>query len=130
MKRLPNGLEVFNSTPHVIRFWDPGWPEPIEIEPDKIVNARINESVVDEPVPPTGVTFVTTEFVGNTEGDAVIAQARESGANLIVGSIIAAQAYPGLVFAMVPCEGYERVPPAEKRMRPDKFTTYVPAPRG
>ena len=43
---------------------------------------------------------------------------------MVVGSIIAAQAYPGLVVAMVPAPGYERRPPAEKRMRPDKFTIY------
>jgi hypothetical protein len=43
---------------------------------------------------------------------------------MIVGSIIAAQAYPGSIKAMIPCEGYERVPPTEKRMRPDKFTVY------
>jgi len=42
---------------------------------------------------------------------------------LLIGSIIAAQSYPG-VLAMVPAPGYERVPPAEKRMRPDKFTIF------
>lgn len=124
MKALPNGVTAFNATPHTIRFWAKGWPEPIEVEPDEVVNARINEFAVSDPVAPSGVTFVTTEFVGNADGDAVIARARDAGADLIVGSIIAAQAYPGRVVAMVPCEGYERVPPAEKRMRPDKFTVF------
>jgi len=41
-----------------------------------------------------------------------------------VGSIIAAQAYPGQVVAMTPTPGYERVPPAEKRMNPDKFNIF------
>ena len=31
---------------------------------------------------------------------------------------------PGRVLAMVPAPGFERVPPAEKRMRDDKFTTF------
>jgi hypothetical protein len=44
--------------------------------------------------------------------------------NVVVGSIIAAQAYPGLVVAMTPAPGYERKPPTEKRMRPDKFTVF------
>lgn len=43
----------------------------------------------------------------------------------IVGSIIAAQAYPGEVVAMTPAPGYERVAPAEKRMNPHKFTIFV-----
>lgn len=42
----------------------------------------------------------------------------------VVGSIIAAQAYPGRVVAMTPVPGFERVSPAEKRMRCDKFTTF------
>ena len=43
---------------------------------------------------------------------------------IIIGSIIAAQAFPGRVLAMVPAPGFERVPPAEKRMRDDKFTVF------
>lgn len=45
-------------------------------------------------------------------------------AEIIIGSIIAAQAYPGKVCAMIPAPGHERVPPAEKRMRTDKFTIF------
>lgn len=41
-----------------------------------------------------------------------------------VGSIIAAQAYPGQVVAMTPAPGFERVPPAEKLMSCEKFTTF------
>ena len=43
---------------------------------------------------------------------------------VIVGSLIAAQAYKGRVVAMVAAAGFERVPPAEKRMRDDKFTVF------
>jgi hypothetical protein len=43
---------------------------------------------------------------------------------IIVGSIIAAEAYPGEVVAMCPVPGYERVAPSEKRMRCDKFTIF------
>lgn len=48
-----------------------------------------------------------------------------SKADIVVGSIIAAQAYPGDVCAMIPAEGFERVPPEQKKMRPDKFTIYL-----
>ena len=43
---------------------------------------------------------------------------------IIIGSIIAAQAFPGRVFGMTPVPGFERVPPADKRMRNDKFVTF------
>lgn len=42
----------------------------------------------------------------------------------IIGSIIAAKAFPGVVFGMTPAKGFERVAPAEKRMNPSKFTTF------
>lgn len=128
MKTLPNGLVVFNATPHVIRFWDPGWDYPVEVEPDTVVNAEVSEVAVGSGGFPG---FVRTEFRPTPEGWAILEQAAAAGA-VIVGSIIAAQAYPwsrpgnfGLyVCAMTPAPGYERVPPAEKRMRPDKFTVY------
>lgn len=129
MKTLPNGLKIFNATPHLIRFWMDGWAEPIEISTDKAISAQPH----DQPVASfnTGhahtdgdVWLVRTAFVGDDAGEQIIADAKSQGAHVIVGSIIAAQAYPGKVVAMVPAPGYERVPPEEKRMRPDKFTTF------
>jgi len=32
--------------------------------------------------------------------------------------------FPGRVVALIPVAGFERVPPAEKRMRDDKFTVF------
>jgi hypothetical protein len=125
MKTLPNTLTVFNATPHIIRFWQDGWGEPIEIEPDEPVNATVSEEFVsDIQGADQDIVLVRTTFAGNDDGLDIIRRARAMGADLIIGSIIAAQAYPGHVVAMCPCPGYERVPPAEKRMRPDKFTVY------
>ena len=76
--------------------------------------------------------FVRTEFVGTEEGKETIERIKSvynrqfsNGTLVIVGSIIAAQAYPGEVAAMTPVEGYERVAPDQKRMRCDKFTTFA-----
>ena len=67
-----------------------------------------------------------TKFTGNDEGRAIIAAMKAANPDaVIVGSIIAAQAYPGEVVAMTPLPGYERVAPAEKRMNPHKFTTFA-----
>jgi len=73
---------------------------------------------------PVGTEFVHTVFTGDTAGTEIISRARAMGADIIVGSIIAAQAYPGQVVALMPAKGYERRPPSEKRMRADKFTVF------
>ena len=127
MLSLPNGVTVFNATPHPIRFWSEDWAEPVEVQPDEVINATVEEQVISEA---DGITFVSTVFQDNREGWHLVGKAEVQGATVIVGSIIAAQAYPlsqnnghGVV-ALVPCAGYERVPPTEKRMRPDKFTVF------
>lgn len=126
---LPNGLKVFNATPHPITFWREDWASVVEVPVDTIISASSKEE-------PAGcyqafaapdwesVWFFRTTFAGNDDGRAIIAAAKADGAEVIIGSITAAQAYPGDVVAMVPCVGYERVPPNEKRMRPDKFTIF------
>jgi hypothetical protein len=140
MRKLPNGIMVFNATPHPITFWDEGWEEPVVVEPDERIDASIEEEIVEvRDIPPnlpstapfvdliqgtTRITFVRPRFVGTPEGERIAREALEEGANVVVGSIIAAQAYPGLVVAMTPAPGYERKPPTEKRMRPDKFTVF------
>jgi len=126
MKTLPNGVKVFNATPHPIAFWDEKWDEVVMVSSDAVLSAKVEERVSSTFTPSGGsiVTLVKTQFVPLGESaEHLIEEAYEMGADVIVGSIIAAKVYPGVV-AMVPCEGYERVPPAEKRMRPDKFTVF------
>jgi hypothetical protein len=71
------------------------------------------------------VDFVQSTAIGNSDGQAIIEAAIKKGADLIVGSILAAQAYPGQIVSGVACEGFERVPPTEKRIRPDKFVIFA-----
>ena len=120
MAKTIKGRKIFNATPHSINFDVDG--EIVIIEaPEKqyIISAVAEEKQVTE-------IFVTTNFVGNTEGKKIIERIWEQHGDdiIIVGSIIAAQAYPGDVVAMTPAKGYERVAPAEKRMNPDKFTIF------
>jgi hypothetical protein len=139
MKTLPNGITIFNATPHVVRFWSEGWEKPVEVETDEIVSASVEEEVVKVmDFPPAidnmnqrdleqgteRITYVRTVFGPTAEGAEIISRAAEGADLIIVGSIIAAQAYPGRVVAMTPAPGYERVPPAEKRMNPHKFTVF------
>ena len=132
MAAVVDGKTIVNTTPHEINFLDkdgnlvvvPTSVPAGERASEFLVNAR----AVEQPV---GDDTVTTVFVGTPEGTAIIddieAWAAEEGIdNLrIIGSIIAAQAYPGRVLAMCPAPGYERVAPAEKRMTAQKFTVYL-----
>lgn len=131
MKTLPNGITVFNATPHVLRFWKEEWDKPVEVETDEVISAKAvvkpfdwlsndhNAFVEQRPE-----MFVSTNFVGTDEGVEILQRAFDDGADVVVGSIVAAQAYPGLVVSMMTAPGYERVSPAEKRMNPDKFTVF------
>ncbi len=127
-----DGKTVVNTTPHPISFLNregetvvvPSSVAPGERTSPWVVNAKaVEEQVSDD--------LVRTVFVGTPEGEVILDQleqwAREEGHdNLrIIGSIIAAQAYPGRVLGMCPAPGYERVAPAEKRMTTQKFTVYT-----
>ena len=118
--RFKNGVSVINVTPHPIRFQD--GDELVEVEPSGIlINARIEEKIVKEGVP----TFVTSTFKPDKDSEEALSKIeKEHPGVLVVGSVIAAQAFPGRVVGMVPVEGFERVPPEEKRMRSDKFTIF------
>lgn len=129
MKVLPNGVKIFNSTPHPITFWREDWDEQVVVESDGVINAVRKEVPAGcyQPVASPdweNAWFVKTVFEKNEAGMETIRRAREAGAEVIIGSIIAAQAYPGDVAAMIPAPGYERVAPDQKRMRPDKFTLF------
>lgn len=121
MKTLPNNVTIFNATPHVIRFWREDWSEPVEVETDAIVSAKAQEEVVSVE---NGVTYVITTFTPIKDENYEIAFEAHKMGVIVVGSIIAAQAFPKTVVAMTPAKGYERVAPDQKRMSPDKFTVF------
>jgi len=74
-----------------------------------------------------GIELVTTSFEPNKKSKKELKKIEEAywGEVIIVGSIIAAQAFPERVWAMVPVPGYERVPPDKKLVRTDKFTVFL-----
>lgn len=119
-KRIGN-IEIFNATPHAITFLHDG--EVVEVASDFVISAEVSETSVR--TTHDGIEYVTPTFTGNEDGHAIIeATYEEHPQAVIIGSIIAAQAYPGMVMGMIPAPGFERVPPAEKRMRADKFTMF------
>lgn len=123
VKMLANGVRVINCTPHKVTFI---YPEGVEeaVEPcGATLKANANEKVSDVIGP---VTFVKTVFSPSPEGqaelDLIMKEVREN--LIIIGSLISAQAWPGLVAAMVSAPGFERVTPIEKRMDPAKFNIF------
>lgn len=121
-----NAAKIINVTPHSIRFKGHGTLADViyEIPPcGVLINARPEEESAGNH--PSGAWLVKTRFVADPESEKELVRLeKENPGAVIVGSIIAAQAFPGRVFAMVPVTGFERVPPAEKIMRDDKFTTF------
>lgn len=114
---------IINTTPHEIVFRKDDGSEFTVERSEYTLNARAEERIAREE---NGALFVETIFVPTDEGWRMIKDIRQKhGADcIIVGSIIAAQAYAPEVVAMTPAVGFERVPLTEKRMNPHKFTVY------
>lgn len=114
-----------NVTPHFIIFRCQDGSEFELLPSGYLVNAKPVEETVSVIC---GIEFVSTRFQGDLEGVRIIQEIKDSILEkkniLIIGSIVAAQAYPGQVVAMTPAPGYERVPVDQKRMNPDKFTIF------
>ncbi len=116
---------IINITPHPLTFQCSNSGVCYTLEPSGVV---INATPIEEECAPhsCGATLVRTVFIASAaETEKVALLERDNPGAVLVGSIIAAQAFPGRVLAMVPAAGFERVPPAEKRMRDDKFTTFA-----
>jgi len=125
--KFENEEEVFfvNTTPHNITFKDPLSGDEFEVPcSGVVVNAKPSEVGAESPF--SSIGFVKTKFTASPEEAEKVEKIKRvfgSGV-LIIGSIIAAQAFPGSVVAMTPHPEYIRVPPAEKRMNPRKFTVF------
>ena len=119
--RFTNGVQVVNVTPHELSFLDNG-----ELVTVPTIGILVNAKVVNQENSDGVITFCTPEFVADEESERNLRLLEESlpAGTLVVGSIVAAQAYPGRVVGMVPAPGFERVPPAEKRMSTSRFTRY------
>jgi hypothetical protein len=125
------GITYVNTTPHEIRLVWPDGEEFVVPPSGVVINAKVREQVRTRAMwhqnsnQHNRITFVRTKFTKEKESLEKLAEIEKQypGA-IVIGSIIAAQAYPGRIVAMTPAPGFERVPPAEKRMRADKFTVY------
>jgi len=92
----------------------------VEVKSDEAISAKPVEEVVFEDDP---IQLVKTVFQPTDKGWDILDNIPDD-VDVVIGSIIAAQAYIGHIVRMTPAVGFERVPVAEKRMRPDKFTVF------
>jgi len=125
-----NGVCVVNTTPHSLTMQEiTGELVSVPSSPEYLVNAQVVEAQTENPL------FVTPTYKGTDKGIALIAHIEDwfqfhvseeafpaDAVLVIVGSAIAMQAYKGKIAGLCPVPGYERVAPAEKRMRCDKFS--------
>lgn len=145
---LPNGLKIANVTPHPITFWSQEWNEPVEVAPSgKVVNAKAKEARVGGVCDgscgmprenaleecgcgqPEAAALVEMTFVTESEAEEILAWCYQKQA-VPVGSIIAAQAYPGRVVAMTPAPGYERVAVPLAKPVQDAINTLIDSVEG
>jgi len=138
-------MRIINTTPHEIRFAIPLdgcltcgneleggiCPRCGNIYNNKITTVPpcgtiINAKPVETPAGERyGATLVRTQFIADEVNQAALDRLEaEYPRGLIVGSIIAAQAFPGRVLGLTPAPGFERVPVAEKLMSATKFTVF------
>jgi hypothetical protein len=114
---------VINATPHLIRLVNK-FGVVYEVPPcGTVINAK--PVGVSAGRHPSGAELVRVSFETDEANMTALARLEEENPGaVIVGSMIAAQAFPGRVMAMVAAPGFERVPPDQKRMRDDKFTIF------
>lgn len=134
--QFSNGVRVLNCTKHALNFQD--GDKIIVVSPSGLV---IDATVIEQANEKLSTLYsdgdqesileiVTPTYCGVTEVIEKIDDLRKQfvaagiAPVLFIGSQIAAQAYPGLVAALVPVAGFERVPWDQKRMRIDKFTMF------
>jgi hypothetical protein len=112
-----------NATSHPLNFRNSDGSE-FEIAPSGVVlNAKFQEEAAG--THPGGAMLLRSVPVASPEELAKLeALEQEYPGALIIGSMIAAQAFPGRVVAMIAAPGFERIPPPNKRMDPSRFTIY------
>ena len=118
------GVKVVNTTPHAINMVTSDLTVQVAVPASGVlINATAETQPVDSGI--AGVKFQRTTFIPNAETmDALKAFKVQHPDVVVIGSLIAAQAYPGLVVAMVAHPDFMRVAPSDKKMLIDTYTVY------
>jgi len=116
--------KIINVTNHPITFYWPDTGERRQIEPyGTPLRASLVRSV--DSVHRSGAEICTFEYLPSQEGRNMVDKLIEENPNaILVGSVVAAQAYLGDVYGIIPVNGSENLPPAERVFYGDRFSTF------
>lgn len=117
-----DGQTIVNTTPHALTFQTAAGALISVPTCGALLNAELVETSHGKDA--TGAEIVSITEEPTTAGMDLVEKifAAFGPHARIIGSVLAVNAYPELVWGMVAVPGFERVPPAEKRMRLDRFT--------
>lgn len=119
---LPNGVRIYNMSPHPLSFEDEESGSVTIAPSDGVINAIIKTELVKDC---GSYSLSYNTFHATREGSYIIHGIRkEDKAAVIVGSIVAAQAYVGQVVAPVPISGNRRDKSSNRTVRSNRFTTF------
>lgn len=121
--KLPSGVTVYNVTPHELNFWCGDEVGVVVSPPDEVVNALpISKTAYKD----DNYTLVNMSFTWTKEGMSVIEKILSECPNaVIVGSVVAAQAYPEYVVATVKMNSSRLIKQDIHLVRSDRFTTFM-----
>jgi hypothetical protein len=119
------GVKYLNMTPHVLSFGS-GKHETegyfFMVQPSGyVVNGVPDMELLAEY---NGVERWMTIFLPTSDSVVELLNRLTRTGVIVIGSQIAAQAYPMLVHSVIAATGYERALPAEKRMNAKRFNVY------
>lgn len=119
--RLTNGTLIVNVTPHPLHFWCEDQGVVVTAPSDAIVNAYPRTKVVQIE---KDYHFVRVEFVEREVGRKILNRLKLAHPEaVIVGSIIAAQAYRGEIVSSIPYKP-TRFDKDQKLVKYDRFTIF------
>lgn len=119
-----NGVKVVNTTPHAITLVDSSLSFQVSVPSSgALVNAKVQTQDVDSNI--KGVTLNTPKFIADTTTLTILQQFKHDYPDVVViGSILACQAYTGLVYGLIAHPDFQRVAPADKKMLYNSYTIY------
>lgn len=119
--RLPNGVEVFNATAHELVFFHDNWIKPVTVQSEKPIYAQSQSHEVGRG---KGYVLVNMNFVEKEEERELIERIKQQYPGVvIIGSAIAALAYPGDIVCTLPYRA-DRMVKNERYVKANRFTVY------
>jgi hypothetical protein len=131
--KFSNGVRVLNCTKHALNFQEADGSV-VVVEPSGFtVDATVSEAKSRHRSNYFGVDIVMPTYTSDVNTEERLDELQVSLMRvktdkpmpvILIGSQIAAQAYPGRIAALIPVTGFERAQWDQKRMRIDKFTMF------